>query len=116
MPLPKPTPELRKKFLKGECDPIGETMAKAAPGKDRPVFSIGAGASTLVDGKPAKNPVFRGASLWHRTRRGSWLVAAEGLDAVGGYGARVWYQRRILMLPILLICSCVISALWFVDD
>lgn len=23
----------------------------------------------------------------------SWLVAAEGLDAVGGYGTRVGYQR-----------------------
>lgn len=31
-------------------------MAKASPGKGRPVLSIGSGASTLVDGKPAKNP------------------------------------------------------------
>ena len=56
MGLPKPTPELREKVLKGECDPIRETIAKGMPGKAKPVLSIGPGKSTLVDGKPAKNP------------------------------------------------------------
>ncbi|EYE90678.1 zinc finger MYND domain-containing protein [Aspergillus ruber CBS 135680] len=56
VPLPKPIPKVREKFLKGECDPICKTLINHSPGKGRPIFSVGAGACAFVNGKPVPNP------------------------------------------------------------
>ena len=101
-PLPKPTPELREKVLKGECDPIRETMTKSMPGNAKPVLSIGPGKSTLVDGKPAKNPP-RGLSSgielpFAHIDAGTWLHGRAEVDVykllIDIYRLRVVQDQR----------------------